>query len=64
MVALDCEMVGVGDGGIRSVLGRVSILNSYGNLVYDKFVKVKERITNFRTQYSGIKKSLCFLFVY
>jgi len=57
IISLDCEMVGVGEGGIRSVLGRVSIINSYGNLIYDKHVQVKERVTNFRTKYSGIKKS-------
>lgn len=30
MLALDCEMVGVGIAGFDSALARVTILNSYG----------------------------------
>jgi RNA exonuclease 4 len=30
VLALDCEMVGVGIGGFDSALARVTILNSYG----------------------------------
>jgi len=32
-------MVGVGVDGQESMLARVCIINSYGNVVYDKFVK-------------------------
>merc|ERR1712232_430226 len=53
-LAMDCEMVGVGAGGIESALGRVSIVNYYGHVVLDTYVKVPERVTDFRTKVSGI----------
>lgn len=56
-IALDCEMVGVGLGGIESSLARVSIVNYNGEQVYDSFVKQKEEVTDWRTAVSGIKPS-------
>ncbi|EKD18328.1 uncharacterized protein L3040_004717 [Drepanopeziza brunnea f. sp. 'multigermtubi'] len=53
-VGIDCEMVGVGEGGIRSVLARVSIVNFHGTQVYDSFVKPKELVTDWRTPFSGV----------
>lgn len=53
-IGMDCEMVGVGDG-TESVLARVSIVNQYGVPVYDKFVKPKERVTDYRTFVSGVR---------
>uniref|UniRef100_A0A0A9FRI7 Exonuclease domain-containing protein n=1 Tax=Arundo donax TaxID=35708 RepID=A0A0A9FRI7_ARUDO len=32
-VAVDCEMVGVGVGGSKSALGRVTLVNSFGNVM-------------------------------
>lgn len=55
-VALDCEMVGVGEGK-RSALARVSIVNYDGTVAYDKYVKPDEEITDYRTRWSGIRKS-------
>ena len=52
--ALDCEMVGVGPKNI-SVLARVSIVNSNGNCIFDSFVKIQERVTDYRTEFSGIR---------
>ena len=52
---MDCEMVGVGETGQTSVLARVSIVNNYGNCVYDKFVKAKETVTDYRTAVSGVR---------
>ena len=49
VVALDCEMVGVGVKGSRSVLGRCSIVGYDGNVVYDSYVRPCEPITDFRT---------------
>jgi len=57
VLALDCEMVGTGPDGKDSVLARVSIVNAYGQCVYDEFVKPKERVTDFRTQISGVRPS-------
>lgn len=55
VVALDCEMVGVGPGGLQSILARVCIINSSGNVLYDTFVKNTEPITDYRTAFSGVR---------
>ncbi|KAK9469194.1 ribonuclease H-like domain-containing protein, partial [Lipomyces arxii] len=56
-VSLDCEFVGVGHDGKRSVLARVSIVNFYGAVVLDEFVKPEEKVTDWRTWVSGIRPS-------
>lgn len=48
-------MVGVGHGGKDSVLARVSIVNHFGHCIYDKFVKPREKVTDYRTAVSGIR---------
>ncbi len=52
---MDCEMVGVGYGGSDSILARCSIVNHFGNCVFDKFVKPTEKVTDYRTAVSGIR---------
>lgn len=54
VVALDCEMVGVGPKGKISVLARVSVVDYYGNSLFDSFVHVEERVTDYRTHVSGV----------
>jgi DNA polymerase III epsilon subunit-like protein len=54
-VALDCEMVGVGPGGQRSVLARVSVVNFNGTSLFDTFVTVQEKVTDYRTFVSGVR---------
>lgn len=53
-VSLDCEMVGVGPGGSQSVLARVSIADFHGRQVYDSFVRPQEKVTDWRTDITGI----------
>ncbi|RDA85131.1 hypothetical protein CP532_1569 [Ophiocordyceps camponoti-leonardi (nom. inval.)] len=53
-VALDCEMVGTGPGGYKSALARVSLVDFHGRQIYDSFVRPKEKVTDWRTAYSGI----------
>ncbi|OIV92434.1 hypothetical protein TanjilG_25164 [Lupinus angustifolius] len=53
-VAMDCEMVGVGEGN-KSALGRVTLINKWGNVIYDEFVRPLERVVDFRTFVSGIR---------
>lgn len=48
-------MVGVGENGSESALARVSIVNSFGNTVYDQFVKPSEAVVDYRTRWSGIR---------
>jgi len=55
VVAMDCEMVGVGEGGKDSILARVSIVNQFGQCLYDKYVAPTETVTDYRTFVSGIK---------
>lgn len=52
---MDCEMVGVGGDGRESMLARVSIVNQYGQCIYDKFVQPQEEVTDYRTHVSGIR---------
>lgn len=53
-LALDCEMVGIGEGGYDNALARVSIVDFHGRQVYDSFVRPKERVTDWRTEISGV----------
>ena len=48
-------MVGIGPDGSESALARVSIVNQFGDCVYDKFVAPGDEVTDYRTQYSGIR---------
>jgi RNA exonuclease 4 len=54
-VALDCEMVGTGANGKSSVLARACVVDFHGTILYDSFVKVAERVTDFRTEFSGVR---------
>lgn len=56
-VALDCEMVGVGPHGKISVLARVSVVDFYGCSLFDSFVRVEERVTDYRTHISGVREA-------
>lgn len=53
-LALDCEFVGTGFKGKNSELARVSIVNYYGYPVLDLYVKPLNRVTDWRTKWSGI----------
>lgn len=53
-IAIDCEMVGVGEGGYQHALARVSIVDFHGRQVYDSYVRPKERVVDWRTRISGI----------
>ena len=54
-VAIDCEMVGVGADGKDSALARVSIVDFFGKVLLDEYVRPSERITDYRTWVSGIR---------
>ncbi|CAE6460718.1 unnamed protein product [Rhizoctonia solani] len=54
-VAIDCEMVGVGQNGSESSLARASIVDFQGRVVLDEFVLQRERVTDYRTRVSGIR---------
>ncbi|GAB4817053.1 hypothetical protein N2152v2_004099 [Parachlorella kessleri] len=57
VLAIDCEMVGVGPDGTRSALARVCVVNSVGNVVLDSYVRPLEAVTDYRTKVSGIRPS-------
>ncbi|EPS72525.1 hypothetical protein M569_02232, partial [Genlisea aurea] len=54
-VAMDCEMVGVSFLGNKSALGRVTIVNEFGNVLVDEYVRPMDHIVDFRTGISGIR---------
>lgn len=54
-IAIDCEMVGIGTDGVKSALARASVVNWDGEVLLDTFVRVPERVTDFRTRVSGVR---------
>ncbi|XP_023279897.1 interferon-stimulated 20 kDa exonuclease-like 2 [Seriola lalandi dorsalis] len=56
-LAFDCEMVGAGPKGRISQLARCSIVSYDGDVVYDKFINPPLPITDYRTRWSGIRRS-------
>ncbi|XP_042597089.1 interferon-stimulated 20 kDa exonuclease-like 2 isoform X2 [Cyprinus carpio] len=54
-VALDCEMVGTGPKGCHNELARCSIV-TYDDLIYDKYIKPINPVTDFRSRWSGIRR--------
>ena len=54
IVALDCEMVGVGEAGRRNNLARVALVNAKGQSVYSRFVKPVEAVTDYRARITGL----------
>lgn len=48
-------MVGIGSDGKESALARVSIVNHHGECIYDKYVMPGEEVTDYRTEFSGIR---------
>ncbi|XP_068996921.1 interferon-stimulated 20 kDa exonuclease-like 2 [Embiotoca jacksoni] len=56
-LAIDCEMVGAGPKGHISQLARCSVVSYDGDVVYDKFINPPMPITDYRTRWSGIRRS-------
>ena len=54
IVALDCEMVGVGEKKL-SALARCTIVSYNGDVVYDSYINPGQRVTDYRTRWSGIR---------
>lgn len=57
-LAMDCESVGTGPKGRVSQLGRVSIVDYYGCIILDLYVKPRAFVTDWRTPYSGLSPSM------
>lgn len=53
-LAIDCEMVECYER--TSVLARVSIVNLFGHPVLDKYVAPPDKVTDYRTRWSGIRR--------
>ncbi|KAI2575735.1 ISG20 isoform 3 [Pan troglodytes] len=53
VVAMDCEMVGLGPHR-ESGLARCSLVNVHGAVLYDKFIRPEGEITDYRTRVSGV----------
>lgn len=57
-VAMDCEMVGVGEYGKCSSLARVTLIDWHGETLMDEFVQQTEEVTDYRTFVSGITQGI------
>jgi len=55
LVSIDCEMVGVGFGGDKSVLARATIVAGNGDVLLDEFCSSSEKVTDYRTMISGVR---------
>lgn len=53
-VAIDCEMVGVGERKL-SALARCTIVGYNGDVMYDSYINPGQRVTDYRTRWSGIR---------
>ena len=47
--------MGIGKDGEESALARISIINYYGVVLLDTYVRPQERVTDWRTWVSGIQ---------
>jgi len=56
-LAIDCEMVGTGKQGTNNELARVSVVNVFGDVLYDKIVKPRDPVTDYRTDITGLVKA-------
>uniref|UniRef100_A0AAV2L3N5 Exonuclease domain-containing protein n=1 Tax=Knipowitschia caucasica TaxID=637954 RepID=A0AAV2L3N5_KNICA len=56
VVSLDCEMVGTGPGGRVSEVARCSVVGYSGEVLFDQYVLPIGQVTDFRSQWSGIRK--------
>jgi RNA exonuclease 4 len=53
-VAMDCEMVAVGNDGLKSAVARVTCVDYNHNILLDLFVRPDQPVTDYRTHVSGI----------
>lgn len=54
IVALDCEMVGIGDKGRISSAAWITIIDWFGNVLLNEFIAQDEKVTDYRTEVSGV----------
>ena len=55
IIAIDCELVGVGERGERDAAARVSVVNVHGHCLMDEYVRPREEVTDWRTRESGLR---------
>ena len=55
-VALDCEFVGVGEGGERHACARVCVVGSRGEVLLHTWVNPGEEVTDYREALTGATK--------
>ena len=56
VVALDCEMVGVGPDGETSSAASVTLIDWNGNILFQSYIRQTVPVTDYRTFVSGITK--------
>ncbi|KAG8458180.1 hypothetical protein KFE25_011711 [Diacronema lutheri] len=58
VVALDCEMVGVGSRGLFSSLACVCVVNYDGVVLLSTLVRPREPVIDYRTRFSGVTREM------
>ena len=53
-IAMDCEMVGIGQRGNTSSVARVTLVGWNGETLFDEFIRQDREVTDYRTFVSGI----------
>ncbi|KIO32908.1 hypothetical protein M407DRAFT_65934 [Tulasnella calospora MUT 4182] len=56
-VGLSCITVGTGQGGTISMLARVSVVDTGGNVLYDAYVKPTSKVESYRFATTGLDAS-------
>ncbi|QRW00242.1 nucleotide-binding frt1 [Ceratobasidium sp. AG-Ba] len=54
--ALSCLSVGAGSGGSVNMLARATVIDYWGNVIFDSFVEPTEKVTNYKTTSTGIEE--------
>ncbi|KAL3943153.1 MAG: hypothetical protein SGBAC_002755 [Bacillariaceae sp.] len=54
IIALDCEMVGIGEKGRISSAAWITMIDWFGNILVDAYIAQEEPVTDYRTEISGI----------
>ncbi|KAG8778790.1 hypothetical protein FRC12_024828 [Ceratobasidium sp. 428] len=56
-VGLSCLSVGAGSGGSVQMLARATIIDYWGNILYDAFVRPTQDVANYKTTSTGIERA-------
>ncbi|KAG8935665.1 hypothetical protein FRC00_010566, partial [Tulasnella sp. 408] len=56
-IGLSCITIGTGQGGTISMLARVSVVDTRGNVLYDAYVQPTSKVESYRFATTGLNKT-------